>query len=123
MTWYMESSQKRAIRRTLMLEQNGACIYCRREMTTDWQHERKARFATLDHLVPIAQGGTNDPANLVLCCRLCNNVKADSTLEEFVFGLLWIWLCKNRPMVAWASGRALVDGASKASLHPSGFDP
>ncbi len=123
MTWYMATHEKRAIRRDLMRQQNGLCAYCRRVMTTDRRHERKARFATLDHLVPIAQGGNNDPENLVLCCRLCNIVKGHSTLEEFIFGLLWIWMCKNRPMVAWASGRALVNGASKASLHPPGFDP
>ncbi|MFO0958250.1 MAG: hypothetical protein U0800_12625 [Isosphaeraceae bacterium] len=39
--------------------------------------------------------------NLVLCCRLGNGVKGASTLEEFIFGLLWIWLYKQRPVLAF----------------------
>ena len=29
----------------------------------------------IDHMVPIARGGTNDPTNLVLSCSKCNNKK------------------------------------------------
>ena len=28
--------------------------------------------ATIDHLVPVSHGGTNDPANLALAHRFCN---------------------------------------------------
>ncbi len=30
---------------------------------------------TMDHLVPISRGGTNDPRNLQVLCRRCNGSK------------------------------------------------
>jgi hypothetical protein len=99
-TWYMASKEKRPIKAELMQKQNGLCAYCGRAMTVDRKHERRARFATIEHIVPIAGGGSNEPDNLMLCCRICNIVKGHSTLEEFIFGLLWIWLCKNHPLFA-----------------------
>lgn len=32
---------------------------------------------TADHLVPLAHGGTNDPANVVPACRSCNSARRD----------------------------------------------
>lgn len=52
------------------------CFYC---------HElipRKLR--SLDHLIPHSRGGGVSQDNIVLCCRFCNNAKADMTLAEFV---------------------------------------
>ena len=34
----------------------------------------------VDHVVPVAHGGTDDTANLVTACELCNQGKADSEL-------------------------------------------
>ena len=34
----------------------------------------------LDHMVPLKQGGTNDPTNLVLSCKHCNASKGDDLL-------------------------------------------
>jgi hypothetical protein len=31
----------------------------------------------IDHIIPVAAGGTNDEANLWLACQLCNNHKSD----------------------------------------------
>lgn len=36
----------------------------------------------VDHVVPVAKGGTNDPANLVTACWLCNIGKSDASLAE-----------------------------------------
>jgi hypothetical protein len=33
---------------------------------------------TVDHIRPVAAGGTNDPDNLRLCCSWCNTIKSDS---------------------------------------------
>jgi 5-methylcytosine-specific restriction endonuclease McrA len=40
--------------------------------------------ATLDHIVPVELGGTNDPSNLVTACLSCNSAKQDRTTSEFV---------------------------------------
>jgi 5-methylcytosine-specific restriction endonuclease McrA len=38
----------------------------------------------VDHLTPVARGGTNSWSNLTLCCEACNLAKTSKTLEEFV---------------------------------------
>lgn len=111
MTYYMPTKEKRFIRHSLMQMQRTKCAYCSRVLVTDRRLSRRANFATLDHLTPLALGGASDPDNLVLCCRLCNIVKGHSTLEEFVFGLLWVWLWKNQPVLAFELRRTLAGQA------------
>lgn len=36
-----------------------------------------------DHVVPLTQGGTNDPSNLVAACRACNCGKSGRTPEQW----------------------------------------
>jgi 5-methylcytosine-specific restriction endonuclease McrA len=31
----------------------------------------------IDHIVPLALGGTNDPSNLTVACETCNAIKRD----------------------------------------------
>src|SRR4051794_25952168 len=111
MTYYMPTAEKRRIRWTLFVSQDGRCAYCSRDITMDPKHYRRANHATLDHLTPLAMGGASGLENLVLCCRLCNQVKGHSTLEEFIFGLLWIWLYKRLPLLAFELRRRLATGA------------
>jgi HNH endonuclease len=47
------------------------CEYC--HASEQWQY---VRF-TVDHVVPIARGGTDDRENLALACFHCNRRKAD----------------------------------------------
>lgn len=39
-------------------------------------------FPTIDHVVPIARGGANDPSNWVTCSMTTNSIKANWTLEQ-----------------------------------------
>jgi hypothetical protein len=45
--------------------------------TAMYDREGKAdpRQATIDHVVPLSNGGTNDEDNLVLACRECNQLR------------------------------------------------
>ena len=47
--------------------------------------------STVDHLIPVSKGGSNDLTNLVLCCKQCNGEKADRmpTTEELKMARLW----------------------------------
>lgn len=36
----------------------------------------------VDHIMPVASGGDNDPLNLVTACEVCNQGKADKKLEH-----------------------------------------
>ena len=49
------------------------CGYC-----LSPQHLVMARLE-IEHIIPVARGGTDDEANLWLACPLCNNHKSDKT--------------------------------------------
>lgn len=49
--------------RAKVLKANPACAYCGRPATE------------VDHIVPVAAGGTNTPRNLAPSCRACNRRK------------------------------------------------
>lgn len=54
---------------TLMdVQQGGRCFYCDAPVGAK---------GTLDHLIPQAYGGIDDPSNVVLAHRRCNQRKAD----------------------------------------------
>lgn len=59
----------------MMEEKTLACYLCKKPLT--------AASATVDHVEPIALGGTNDIENLEFCCTDCNNLKDTKTVEEF----------------------------------------
>ena len=47
-----------------------------------------ALYPTLDHVLPIARGGTDTPDNWVLTSQQMNSAKAHWTLEELRWTLL-----------------------------------
>lgn len=62
-------AEKKILRRSLYHRDGGRCGYC----------EEKLTFAesTLDHIIPIARGGTSDKLNLITSCAPCNVAKGD----------------------------------------------
>lgn len=50
----------------ILKQQRGRCAYCRRRVG-DGYH--------VDHIVPLAKGGTNWPRNLQIVCAPCNGAK------------------------------------------------
>lgn len=59
----------------LFKSQNGVCVYCS-ALLIDGYH--------VDHIIPLARGGSNWPINLQLTCPLCNMSKGAKTHEEFI---------------------------------------
>ncbi len=82
---------RRAVRARYHFEgRERVCYYCgldEDELTYIWEPSgvpnRNARL-TVDHVLPISRGGTNDLDNLVLACQPCNVSKGNSTLDEFL---------------------------------------
>lgn len=53
------------------LPQPIRCVYCGRVADS------------LDHVVPVSKGGTNDAENLVPSCRSCNSSKGAKSVDEW----------------------------------------
>lgn len=51
------------------------CIFCGKKLTF--------RTSTLEHIVPISKGGTNDKANLAVSCHRCNSNRGNRSVAEW----------------------------------------
>lgn len=62
---------KKAIREKVIKKAQGICEYCKspRAYATE--------LFTLDHIIPISKGGSNEFNNLAYCCSGCNTFKSD----------------------------------------------
>jgi 5-methylcytosine-specific restriction endonuclease McrA len=69
-------------RRNIAIRDERKCQYCGLELSNDEQ--------TLDHVIPRSRGGKSSWDNLILCCKPCNRLKADLTVEEAGMKLLSI---------------------------------
>jgi 5-methylcytosine-specific restriction endonuclease McrA len=55
--------------------ERGLCFYCNKNVANSITPNQEY---DIDHLVPLAKGGTNDATNLILSCPECNNKKRAS---------------------------------------------
>ena len=63
------------LKRELMRRQDNTCVYC--------GYRRIGSSLDIDHVVPVARGGSNDIDNLQVICRRCNQRKGVQTDQEF----------------------------------------
>lgn len=63
-------TQKRKWKETILINQDGKCFYCKKDLTFD--------EATIDHKIPRSKGGKNSFKNLVVACFNCNQEKGDN---------------------------------------------
>ena len=80
------------------------CVYCGSLLVLE--------LATLDHVHPLAKGGSHAPGNLVSACGSCNRLKADMLPHEFF--TRFPWAGANFIRYARAAHRALKRGARRA---------
>ena len=64
-------------RREVFERSEGRCHYCRAALTLDGRWH-------VEHMMPKALEGDEDPSNLVAACAPCNLAKSDRTALEFV---------------------------------------
>ncbi len=60
------------MRERALKRDKGICRYCR------------GIADTVDHVTPRCEGGKSTLENLVACCKRCNNLKGDMSVEEFL---------------------------------------
>lgn len=74
-----------------------ACFYCDCELIWEgWGP--KNRILSVDHVRPRCDGGADHPLNFVLCCRLCNHMKANLSEWRFRDRMLPIILRRRAEM-------------------------
>ena len=78
------SQKKRARFRAVWQADSGRCWYCRVECRRAGEPWDGRVPGTVDHIEPRATGGTNHRENLHVCCRICNQDKADMDLQDFL---------------------------------------
>lgn len=66
--------RKRNALREVMKRDGDDCFFCHKP-TTD-------KTRTLEHLLAVAHGGNNNPANLVIACEGCNKTVGDLPIIE-----------------------------------------
>jgi 5-methylcytosine-specific restriction endonuclease McrA len=66
--------------RRLRASDGSDCAYCGKTM--DFRLGKGPLRATIDHVVPMSQGGSDDESNLCLACSLCNSTKSNRTPAE-----------------------------------------
>ena len=65
----------KGLKEHLVRRQRNRCVYCGRRYS--------APCLDIDHMDPVAYGGSNDPRNLQVLCGPCNRRKGDQTDREF----------------------------------------
>lgn len=55
---------------------NGKCAICGKPV--------KFKKMTIDHIMPLSRGGTNDIKNLQLACKRCNSMKSNMTMDDMM---------------------------------------
>lgn len=66
-----DTSAYRKLRAAARRGQYGACVDC-----------KSYDDLTIDHIIPLSQGGTNNLSNLVVRCRACNSRKHNRPGQE-----------------------------------------
>jgi 5-methylcytosine-specific restriction endonuclease McrA len=76
-------------RKARMAQAPGLTVHEMRNLRAVWIRQRRpcsycpALADTVDHVIPLALGGTNHEGNLAPACRSCNSRKNDSLLIEW----------------------------------------
>lgn len=71
----MEGVLSEDIYDVLMSEQEGLCVYCQTDLNESGRH--------LDHIMPLALGGSNTDENVQLLCPTCNTSKGSTHPVEY----------------------------------------
>ncbi|WP_394230555.1 HNH endonuclease [Shewanella colwelliana] len=65
------------LERALFCREKGLCAICKTDLSSMFHTQGKL---AIDHIVPIALNGVNDPTNLQILCQSCNGKKSGSVV-------------------------------------------
>jgi len=74
-------------RQRLFDNQFGQCIYCNDDMILKFSRElrRHPKRATIEHVIPSSEGGSNSMDNMVCSCSSCNSRRGSIEHNKFMF--------------------------------------
>ncbi len=84
------SRRRQSFRRRLAFRDGPWCHYCLVDLPLYEPHTGATisgcgdGWAGIDHKEPLSRGGSDTLDNMVLCCRPCNDAKADMSYAEFM---------------------------------------
>lgn len=88
------------MRERLAAEQGHRCCYCGVRFGAWIKHWRpKLTRATIEHIIPRSQGGSDDWENLAAACYRCNDLRQDEPALEFFERQGWITNSRDRAML------------------------
>ncbi len=100
--------------------QKMLCAYCTIKLTEIKIQGAEDRQATLDHVIPLSEGGPDEFENTVAACAYCNCQKASLSAEEFRSSYAFLYRikearlgpnqCSNEPKRPYYDGDALERG-------------
>jgi 5-methylcytosine-specific restriction endonuclease McrA len=90
--------------RNQIIDRDGdQCWYCR----------DGSAYLTIDHVVPVSEGGTNELSNLRAACRECNAEKGSRSEDDFRTFTLPQLLYRKRRLYSKERQAEIVDGYRK----------
>lgn len=100
----------RSVRERVFSKYGGICQICGKPVCA-WQ-------ISIDHIIPLSKGGTNDEGNLQLTHEFCNKAKGAYTMNEcvdYTSDITSRWLLDNPdPKIINKLARAIVRGVNNA---------
>jgi hypothetical protein len=67
---------RQTTRLAIYMRDGASCVYCGATVES-------GVALSLDHLKAHSHGGTNEPGNLVTCCRRCNSARGNRSVRSF----------------------------------------
>jgi 5-methylcytosine-specific restriction endonuclease McrA len=81
-----DAARRRNARAKMFEEQGGLCYYCQGQMTLEKRAFPLPNYASFEHVLPIALGGSGRRENLRLACWICNHAMGRKTSDELQAG-------------------------------------
>lgn len=79
----VNSSRKKRLRVQFYEKGLRRCPGCNKQLHWKIFDDRAASYATVDHIIPISDGGTHHYHNLWILCGTCNSTRKSTCIKKF----------------------------------------
>ena len=79
----VNSTRKKRLRAQFYENGLRRCPACNKQLHWKIFEDRTASYATVDHIIPISDGGTHHYHNLWILCGTCNSTRKSTCIKKF----------------------------------------